>query len=92
MNKTSNPNVYKPKSVSTPRNAFDLSHHSYFTKPLGLLTPVFCMDVTPNDYIKLSPSAFTRTQTLNTAAYTRLRGTVDILCIVSPLIILFKNV
>lgn len=77
MNKTSNPNVYKPKSVSTPRNAFDLSYHSYFTKPLGLLTPVFCMDVTPNDYIKLSPSAFTRTQTLNTAAYTRLRETVD---------------
>ena len=48
-----NPNLLTPKQNSLPRNAFDLSHHQYFTKPLGLLTPAFVQDVLPGDYIDI---------------------------------------
>lgn len=77
MKKTSNPSLFPTKRNSLPRNAFDLSQHHYFTKPSGMLTPILCLDVQPGDYVDLTTRAFTRTQTLNSAAFTRIRECVD---------------
>jgi hypothetical protein len=72
-----NPNVLDAQSRKSPRNAFDMGFDSGFTKPLGLLTPCYYQDVIPGDHIKLNISNFTRTLTLNSAAFTRIRETVD---------------
>ena len=71
------PNVFKTKSHKSPRNPFDLGHDDYFTKSAGLLTPIYCEDTLPGDYFKVNVSAFTRTETLNSAAYTRIHEYVD---------------
>ena len=48
----SNPNVYPLKTNKSPRNGFDMSYHSYFTSPTGMLLPAFVQDVTPGDFLK----------------------------------------
>lgn len=75
--KSSNPLLFKAKQNSLPRNAFDLSHHSYFTSPAGLLLPAYVEDVNPGDFFKISVENFTRTQPCATAAFVRLKENVD---------------
>ena len=73
----SSPLNFQQKNLSHPRNAFDMSHHSYFTAPTGLLQPCYYQDLIPDDYLKLDVSNFTRTVPVNTAAFARLTEHVD---------------
>ena len=59
------------------RNAFDLSHRHMFTSQIGELLPVFVQWVNPNETFKLGYNGFTRTQPLQTAAFTRLRENIQ---------------
>ena len=73
----SNPNVYPLKSNKSPRNGFDMSYHSYFTSPTGMLLPAYVQDVTPGDFLKLDVSNFTRTLPVNTASFARIKEKMD---------------
>lgn len=59
------------------RNAFDLSHRHMFTAQIGELLPIFTQWCNPNETFKLCYNAKTRTASLNTAAFTRLRENVQ---------------
>lgn len=59
------------------RNAFDLSHRHMFTAQIGELLPVFVQWCNPNETFKLGYNGFTRTQPLQTAAFTRLKENVQ---------------
>lgn len=59
------------------RNAFDLSHRHMFTAQIGELLPIFTQWCNPNETFKLGYNAMTRTASLNTAAFTRLRENVQ---------------
>lgn len=59
------------------RNAFDLSHRHMFTAQIGELLPVFVQWVNPNETFKIGYNGFTRTQPLQTAAFTRLRENIQ---------------
>ena len=59
------------------RNAFDLSHRHMFTANIGELLPVFVQWVNPNETFKIGYNGMTRTQPLQTAAFTRLRENVQ---------------
>lgn len=59
------------------RNAFDLSRHSNFTVSAGMLLPVFVEHVNPDEHFEIRPTLFARTQTLNTAAYVRMKQKVE---------------
>lgn len=59
------------------RNAFDLSHRHLFTAQIGELLPVFYQWVNPNESFKLGFNALTRTQPLQTAAFTRLHENIQ---------------
>lgn len=59
------------------RNAFDLSHRHMFTAQIGELLPIFTQWCNPNETFKLGYNAITRTASLNTAAFTRLRENVQ---------------
>lgn len=60
------------------RNGFDLGQRVAFTAKVGELLPVSVTECIPGDKFKLDLSWFTRTQPLNTAAYTRLKEYVDV--------------
>lgn len=70
------------------RNAFDLSHKLAFTAKAGELLPIFVKETLPGDKFKISPKWFTRTESLNTAAYTRLTEHIDFYYV--PLRILWR--
>lgn len=59
------------------RNGFDLSFRNSFTAKVGELLPVMCKEVIPGDKFKIDLAAFTRTQPVNTAAFTRIREYYD---------------
>ena len=73
----SNPNVFASKKVFTPRNAFPLSRRDMFTRPIGLITPIFFQDLTAGDYLKLNVRHFARTNILQTSAFTQISEKVD---------------
>lgn len=66
-------NMEQGGHVSVPRNSFDMSFHSMFTSPAGLLLPTYIQDVQPGDFLKLDVAHFTRTMPVNTAAFSRLK-------------------
>lgn len=72
-------NVMSLKQIRnhTSRNAFDLSMRKCFTAKVGELLPVFFKEVIPGDKFKLGLQAFTRTQPVNSAAYTRIKEYYD---------------
>lgn len=72
-----NPNVFSAPRAKRPRNSFDLSSHDYFTNAVGVIQPVFALDVMPGDFVNLKTDSFFRTQTLNTCAYTAFKQHVD---------------
>ena len=59
------------------RNAFDLSHRHMFTAQVGELLPVFTQWVNPNETFKIGYNGKTRTASLNTDAFTRIRENVQ---------------
>ena len=73
----SNPNVFASKKVFTPRNAFSLSRRDMFTRPIGLITPIFFQDLQAGDYLKLNVRHFARTNVLQTSAFTQISEKVD---------------
>lgn len=73
----SNPNVFASKKVFTPRNAFPLSRRDMFTRPIGLITPIFFQDLSAGDYLKLNVRHFARTNNLQTSAFTQISEHVD---------------
>lgn len=71
------------------RSGFDLSNRVCFTSKAGELLPVFWDIVYPGDSFKIKTQLFTRTQPLNTAAYTRIREYLDFYFV--PLRLINKN-
>lgn len=62
---------------SVKRNGFDLSFKNAFTAKVGELLPIMCKEVYPGDKFNIRGQAFTRTQPVNSAAYSRLREYYD---------------
>lgn len=71
------------------RSGFDLSNRVCFTSKAGELLPVFWDIAYPGDSFKIKTQLFTRTQPLNTAAYTRIREYLDFYFV--PLRLINKN-
>ena len=71
--------IFKPlvRKTHLARNLFDLSYRNLFNAPVGALLPCFVKDVNPNESFVITPNIFTRTQTLNTAAFARMKQNVD---------------
>lgn len=59
------------------RSAFDLSSKVAFTAKVGEILPVYWKYVMPGDKFNLKHQHFTRTQPVNTSAYTRIREYYD---------------
>lgn len=59
------------------RNAFDLSHRHMFTSQIGELLPIACYWANPNETFKIGYNGLTRTDSLQTAAFTRLRENIQ---------------
>lgn len=59
------------------RNAFDLSHRHMFTSQIGELLPIGCYWANPNETFKIGYNGLTRTDSLQTAAFTRLRENIQ---------------
>lgn len=59
------------------RNGFDLSQKINFTAKVGELMPVWWTPVLPTDSLRVKVSNFIRTQSLNSAAFARMRGYFD---------------
>lgn len=59
------------------RNGFDLSRKNLFTAKVSEALPVACIECIPGDTHNIDMAWFTRTQPVNTAAYTRMREYYD---------------
>ncbi len=59
------------------RNGFDLSFRNAFTAKVGQIVPVFCKEVLPGDKWSIDINSFTRTQPVQTAAFTRIQEFYD---------------
>lgn len=59
------------------RDGFDYSRKVEFSAKVGELLPMECVEIIPGDYAEIRKQHFTRTQPVNTAAYTRLREYYD---------------
>lgn len=72
-------NVMSLKTIKNKpnRSAFDLSMRKCFTAKVGELLPVFFKECLPGDKFKLGINSFTRTQPVNSAAYTRIKEYYD---------------
>lgn len=71
------------------RNGFDLSRKNLFTAKVGEMLPVACLECIPGDDMTIDMAWFTRTQPINTAAYTRMREYYDWYFV--PTNLLWKN-
>lgn len=65
----------KKKTSTNPlgRNAFDLSQKRLFTASVGELLPIYCAETLPGDKFEIQVDDFLRTQTCNTACFSRLK-------------------
>lgn len=59
------------------RNAFDLSHNDVFSCAPGMLLPISCTEVLPNEHFEINPQVFLRTMPLNSAAFVRMRQHIE---------------
>lgn len=59
------------------RNAFDLTHNDIFSCAPGMLLPISCTEVLPNEHYEINPQVFLRTMPLNSAAFVRMRQHVE---------------
>lgn len=63
--------------VHPERNAFDLSHNDVFSCAPGMLLPISCTEVLPNEHYEINPQIFLRTMPLNSAAFVRMRQHIE---------------
>ena len=68
---------YTQQKNNPKRNAFDLSHRHMFTSQIGELLPIACYWANPNETFKIGYNGLTRTDSLQTAAFTRLRENIQ---------------
>ncbi len=73
----------------TSRSGFDLSKRLLFTAKVGELLPVYVKRVQPGDHFKFNLKDFTRTQPVESSAFTRLRGYYDFFYV--PYRLLWRN-
>lgn len=66
-----------PLKAHPERNAFDLSHNDVFSCAPGMLLPISCTEVLPNEHYEINPQIFLRTMPLNSAAFVRMRQHVE---------------
>lgn len=59
------------------RNAFDLTHNDVFSCAPGMLLPISCTEVLPNEHFEINPQIFLRTMPLNSAAFVRMRQHIE---------------
>ena len=71
------------------RSGFDIGRKNAFTAKVGELLPVYWDISMPGDKYKFSVEYFTRTQPVETSAYTRLREYFDFYAV--PLRLLWKS-
>ena len=71
------------------RSGFDLSQRKEFSAKVGELLPIYWNLALPSEKYRFKPSYFTRTQPLQTSAYTRIREYFDIFEV--PLNLLWKS-
>jgi hypothetical protein len=71
------------------RSGFDIGRKNAFTAKVGELLPVYWDISMPGDKYKLNVEYFTRTQPVETSAYTRLREYFDFYAV--PLRLLWKS-
>lgn len=72
-------NVMSLKQIKNKpsRSAFDLSQRKLFTAKVGELLPVMFKECLPGDKFNIKLNSFTRTQPVNTAAFTRIKEYYD---------------
>lgn len=68
---------YQPAPRDRKRNGFNMSYHSYFTCKPGMIVPNYIQEVRGGDYLEVTPSNFTRTQPMQTSAFTQIREYTD---------------
>lgn len=68
---------YKDVRNNPRRSGFDLSNKLCYTAKVGELLPVYWKFVNPGDYFKFGVQHLTRTQPVNSSAFTRLREYYD---------------
>lgn len=86
-----NDSLFSNKNIknNVSRNGFDLSKRVLFTAKVGELLPIYNKRVMPGDKFRIDVSSFTRTQPVNTAAYTRIKEYYDFFYI--PYRLLWRN-
>lgn len=79
LSNMSNSSIFKPlhSQKHLQRNVFDIGNRSLFTSRCGMLLPVFVRESNPNEAFTVRPDIFTRTQPLNTAAFSRVKQNLD---------------
>ena len=68
---------YKDVRNNPRRSGFDLSNKLCYTAKVGELLPVYWKFVNPGDYFKYGVQHLTRTQPVNSSAFTRIREYFD---------------
>lgn len=63
--------------IPTQRSGFDMSQKVCFTAKAGELLPIWWQEMIPSEKKRINLQSFSRTQPVNTAAYTRLREYFD---------------
>ena len=71
------------------RSAFDLSKRLLFTSKVGEILPVYCKPTMPGDKWHINLQSFTRTQTVQSSAFTRIKEHLDFFFV--PYHILWRN-
>lgn len=71
------------------RSGFDLSKRVLFTSKVGELLPVYCKPTLPGDKWHINLQSFTRTQTVQSSAFTRIKEHVDFFFV--PYHLLWRN-
>lgn len=86
-----NDSLFSNKNIknNVSRNGFDLSKRVLFTAKVGELLPIYHKRVMPGDKFRIDVSSFTRTQPVNTAAYTRIKEYYDFFYV--PYRLLWRN-
>lgn len=86
-----NDSLFSNKNIknNVSRNGFDLSKRVLFTAKVGELLPIYHKRVMPGDKFRIDLNSFTRTQPVNTAAYTRIKEYYDFFYI--PYRLLWRN-
>lgn len=81
--------LFKDIKNKPHRSGFDLSKRVLFTSKVGELLPVYCKPTLPGDKWHINLQSFTRTQTVQSSAFTRIKEHVDFFFV--PYHLLWRN-